>query len=165
MIIDGLLQFSGSVNPVAGQLVTALGNTLSTNVIDTAGVGLFSQPRDLGMGHSLDIAITCLAAVTSGGAATVGFQLVEADDAAISVNVQVIVQTDAIPVASLTLGTIVPLHYDRAAPYPARRYIALRYVVGTAVLTNATGQFFAGIVNNLQDRGNNTIYQNGFTVA
>lgn len=165
MIVDALLQFSGSVNPVAGQLVTALGNTTSTNVVDLAGTAGTQQARDIGAGAALEIAIEILQTLTSGGAATVQFQLVEADDAAISTNVQVINQTDAIPIANLTAGTLVPLHYDRAAPYPARRYIAIRYVVGTAALTNATGQFFATVVKDFQDKGNNTLFNSGFAVS
>jgi len=64
----------------------------------------------------------------------------------------------------LTAGTIVPLVGQRAAPYTPRRYLALRYVIATAVLTNATGQFLAAIVETMQDRGANTIFQNGFVV-
>jgi hypothetical protein len=165
MIIDGLLQFSGSVNPTAGQLVTALGNTLSTNVIDTAGVGVGNTARDMGAGTPMEILIEVLNALTSAGAATVQFQLVEADDAAITTNVEVVDQTDAIPYATLVAGAQVPLHYNRATPYPARRYVAVRYVVGTAALTNATGQFFATIVKDYQDKGNGTIYNSGFAVS
>lgn len=165
MIIDALLQFSGSVNPTAGQLVTSTGNTVSTNVLDLAGVGTGNTARDIGQGEGLEIAVEILQTLTSGGAATVQIQLVEADDAAISTNVNVIVQTDAYAYTSLTAGTIIPLHWDRAAPYQARRYIALRYVVGTAALTNGTGQFFATTVKNIQDKGNNTLFNSGFSVS
>lgn len=165
MIIDALLQFSGTVNPTAGQLVTALGNNVSTNVIDMAGVGAGNTARDLGQGETLEIAIQILQTLTSGGAATVQFQLVEADDTAISTNVNVIVQTDAFAYTVLTAGKLIPLHWDRAAPYQARRYLALRYVIGTAVLTNGTGQFFATTVKNIQDVGNNTIFNSGFAVS
>lgn len=164
MIQDALLQLSGAVNPISGQLVTATGNTLSSNVIDTAGVGTGNTAREMGIGGTLELAVSILQTLTSGGSATVQFQLVSADDAAISTNVEVIVQTDAYPFALLTAGTIVPLHLDRSAPYPMRRYLALRYVVGTAALTNATGQFFATLVKDLQDRGNNTLYNSGFVV-
>ncbi|RMD00063.1 hypothetical protein EAY64_05555 [Aquitalea palustris] len=167
MYVDSLLQLSGSItgNTVSGQLVTATGNTLSTNVIDLAGVGTGNTARDIGQGEALEIAIEIMQTLTSSGAATVQFQLVEADDSAISTNVNVIVQTDAYAYTALTAGTLVPLHWDRAAPYQARRYIALRYVIGTAALTNATGQFFAATVKNFQDKGNNTLFNSGFTVA
>lgn len=159
MIIDALQQFSGTVNPTAGQLITATGNTVSTNVVDL-GIA-----RDIGQGESLEVAIQILQTLTSGGAATVQFQIVGADDAAISTNVNVYVQTDAFVYSTLTAGKMIPLHWDRAAPYPARRYVAVRYVIGTAVLTNGTGQFFATTVKNFQDSGNSTIFASGFTVA
>ena len=162
MILDSLLQFSGTVNPTAGQLVTALGNTVSTNVIDLAGG---NTARDLGQGEPLEIQIQILQTLTSGGAATVQFQLVEADDTAISTNVNVIVQTDAFTFGTLTAGKIIPLHWDRASPYQARRYLALRYVIGTAVITNGTGQFFATAVKSIQDAGNNTLFNSGFAVS
>jgi hypothetical protein len=165
MIDDALLRFSGSVNPTAGQLITATGNTVSTNVLDTAGVGVGNTARDIGQGEPLEIMIEILQSLTSAGAATVQFQLVEADDAAISTNVNVIVQTDAYAYTLLTAGKMIPLHWDRAAPYQARRFIAVRFVIGTAVLTNATGQFFAEVVKSLQDLGNNTLFNSGFVVA
>jgi hypothetical protein len=91
--------------------------------------------------------------------------LVQADDTAISTNVNVLVQTDAYAMATLVSGVIVPLHWDRTAPYIARRYIALRYVVATAVLTNATGQFITNVVKNFQDKGPTTIFNSGFAIA
>lgn len=165
MIQDALLQFSGTTNPTAGQLITAVGATTSSNVIDTAGVGTGNTARDIGMGESLEIAIEILNTLTSAGAATVQFQLVQADDAAITTNVQVIATTDAFPFAFLPAGTIVPLSYDSATPYPRRRYVALRYNIGTAALTNGTGQFFASVVKDLQYQGNNTLYNSGFVVV
>lgn len=79
---------------------------------------------------------------------SVQFQLIEADDAALSVNVQVIVQTDAIPLASLVAGAMVPLHWDRVDPYTPRRFVGLRFVLAGAV---ASGAYFAAIVTSLQD--------------
>lgn len=167
MIVDALLQFSGTItgNTMAGQLVTAVANNVSTNVVDMAGVGTGNTARDLGQGEPLELAIMILQTLTSGGAATVQFQLVDADDAAISTNVNVIVQTDAFAYTLLTAGKIIPLHWDRAAPYTPRRYMAVRVVIGTAVLTNATGQFFITAVKNIQDLGNSTIFNSGFAVS
>lgn len=165
MIQDALLQLSGTLNPTAGQLVTAVGATLSTNTIDTAGVGIGNTARDMGMGEDLNLVIEILNTVTSAGAATVQFQLIQSDDAAATVNVQVVSTTDAFPFAFLTQGTIVPLSYDSATPYPRRRYITLRYNVGTAALTNGTGQFAAAIVKDIQYQGNNTLYNSGYVVS
>jgi hypothetical protein len=146
MIQDAFLQFS------AAQAVTA--TAASTNVIDL-GLG-----RDIGIGESLEVDIRCNTTVTAAGAATVNFQLQTADDAAFTANVQTIVQTDAIPKASLVLGASIPLHIDRSSPYPARRYMRLNYLVGTGPLT--AGSFTAGIVKNVQDPA--ISYPSGFTI-
>lgn len=153
MIIDNYLVLSGTVAPtgVTGQTVTATGATTSTNVIDL-GIG-----RDIGKGAVLEMAIEVVTAPVGG--TTVQFQLVEADDAAISVNVNVIVQTDAFPIASLPVGTQVPLHWDRVDPYLARRYIALRYQLVGAF---SAGAYFAAIVRELADKQVN--YASGFAV-
>lgn len=166
MILDNFLTLSGAwaAGVWTPQLVTATGNTLSTNVVDLAATKQ-AQAADYGQGEPLEMSISIVNSLTSGGAATVQFQLVQADDAAITTNVNVLVQTDAFAYAALVAGTIVPLHYDRAAPYTARRYLALRYVIGTAVLTNGTGQFIAALVKNIQDKGNNTLFASGFTIA
>lgn len=153
MIIDQYLILSGSYSGgvLSGQTVTTTGNTTSTNTIDL-GIA-----RDLGKGQPLEVVIEVVTAPAGG--TTVQFQLIESDDPAVSVNVQVIVQTDAIAIASLPVGTQVPLHYDRADPYPARRYISLRYVL---VGTFSAGAYFAGIVNVIADKQVN--YASGFAV-
>lgn len=146
MYQDAFLQFS------AAQAVTAGG--ASTNVID------WGTARDMGMGDSLEIDIRVGQTVTAAGAATVQFQYQTADDAAFTTNVQTVVQTDAIPKASLVAGASIPLHVDRSAPYAARRYARLNYNVGTGPLT--AGTFTAGIVKNIQDP--QTSYASGFSV-
>ena len=160
MILDNNAILSGSVantagaagTVIAGQTVTGAGTSvLSTNTYDL-GVA-----RDIGKGESLDVAIEVTTAVVGG--TSVQFQIIQADDAALSVNVQVIVQTDAIPIASLVLGAQIPVHVDRVDPYPARRYLGVRYVqVGTVT----AGAYFAAIVKSIADKQVN--YANGFAV-
>ncbi|AQW29124.1 Bbp16 family capsid cement protein [Ralstonia syzygii] len=146
MYQDAFLQFS------AAQAVTAA--AASTNVID------WGVARDMGIGADLEIDIRCNVAAAAAGAATVQFQYQTADDAAFTTNVQTVVQTDAIPKASLVAGAAIPLHVDRSAPYAARRYARLYYNVGTGPLT--AGSFTAGIVRSLQDP--QTSYPSGFAV-
>lgn len=146
MIQDALLQFS------AAQAVTAA--AASTNVID------WGVARDMGIGSDLEIDIRVNTAVTAAGAATVQFQYQTADDAGFTTNVQTVVQTDAIPKASLVAGASIPLHVDRSAPYAARRYARLNYNVGTGPLT--AGAFTAGIVKSVQDP--QTSFASGFAV-
>ena len=167
MILDNLLTVSGAISAagvISGQLVTSLGNTVSTNTIDLANATSNNQTSDFGQGTELEIEISILQTLTSGGAATVQFQLIQATDAALTTSIDVINQTDAIAFATLTAGTLVALHWDRAAPLAPKRYIGVRYVVGTAALTNGTGQFFASVGKNIQDVRN--IYlRSGFSIS
>lgn len=154
MITDALCQLSGALtgNTVSGQSVTGTNTSvLSTNTYDL-GVA-----RDIGKGEPLEAVFEILAAPTGG--TSVQFQLVEADDAALSTNLNVIVQTDAYPIASLPLGTQVPLHVDRVDPYVARRYIGARYVLVGAI---ASTSVFATIVKSVSDKQVN--YASGFAV-
>ena len=166
MIIDNYLTLSGAwaAGVWTPQLVTATGNNVSTNVIDLASAKL-NQAADYGQGNELDCVISVVSTLTSGGAATVSFQLVQADDAGITTNVNVLNQTDVFGFASIVAGMIITINLDRTILGVARRYMALRYVVGTAVLTNATGQFIAHLADETQDKGNTTIFQSGFAIA
>lgn len=163
MILDNNLMLSGSVSStgvVSGQSVTGSGSILSTNTIDIASLALGgNQPGDIGSGEPLEISISVLAAPTVG--TSVQFQLIQADDSALTTNVQVINQTDAIVIASLPAGTLVPLHWDRAAPYSPKRYVGLRYVnVGSI----ATASYVAAVAKNVQDI--KTLYfKSGYSVS
>jgi hypothetical protein len=161
MINDALLQFSGGYNPTSGQsLIGAAATTTSTNVIDTAGVGFGNTARDIGQGQALEIMIEVIQAFAGGTSMQV--QLVTADDAAISVNVTPIVIEPAVLTAALTAGKLIPLHWDRSAPSPARRYVALQY---TTVGTMTAGSVNAFAVTSVQDVGNNTLFNSGFSVS
>lgn len=155
MIIDANTIFSGALSAagvMTGQTVTGTNTSvLSTNTYDL-GVA-----RDIGKGAPLEVAIEVMTAASGG--TSVQFQIIEADDAALTTNVQVVVQTDAIPVATLAAGVQVPLHIDRVDPYPARRYLGIRYVLVGAV---AAGAYFAAIVKDLADKQVN--YASGFAV-
>lgn len=161
MILDALLQFSGTVNPTTGQsLAVAPSTVTSTNVIDLAGVGTGNTARDLGKGRDLEIAIEVVQAFAGGTSLQV--QLVCADDAAISTNVTVVVLTPAIATASLTAGTQIPLHWDRVEPFTSRRYMALQYIILGTMTAGSVNSF---VVTSLQDKGNNTIFNSGFSVS
>jgi len=155
MLLDANTILSGSLSAagvIGGQTVTGTNTSvLSTNTYDL-GVA-----RDLGKGQALEVAIQVVTAASGG--TSVQFQLIEADDAALTTNVQVIVQTDAIAVATLAAGVQVPLHYDRVDPYPARRYIGIRYQLVGAV---AAGAYFANITTTIADKQVN--YASGFAV-
>jgi hypothetical protein len=163
MIIDALLQFSGTIvgNTVTGQSLAGTAQTFtSTNVVDLAGVGTSNTARDLGMGQGLEIMVEVTAAFTGGTSMQVA--LVVADDAAISTNVTTVVLEAALPIASLPIGAMIPLHVDRASPLPARRYMAIQYIT---LGTMTAGSVVANMVTGVQDKGNNTLFNSGFAVS
>ena len=162
MIIDSALLLSGSISAagvLTGQLVTA-NSTLSTNTIDMASLTLGgNQATDVGAGEPLELDISILVAPAT--ATDVTFQLIQADDAALSSNVQIINQTAAFTIAQLPVGTVVPLHYDRAAPFAPKRYIGVRYVATGTTITAMS--VVAAVVKNVQDL-KNISYKSGFAV-
>ena len=163
MILDGLLLLSGAVSAagvLTGQAANGAGTINSTNVVDQASLALGgNQPGDIGAGEQISVDFSVLTAPTVG--TSVQFQLVQADDAALSVNVNVLNQTDAIPIASLVAGAVVPLTYDPAAPFVPRRYIGARYVNVGAI---ATFSVAAAIVKNVQ-AVKNMYPKSGFLVS
>jgi hypothetical protein len=163
MIIDALLTLAGSVSAagvVTGQAFNGAGNILGVNTIDLAPLNIGgNQPADYGAGEYLAIEFSVLTAPTVG--TNVQFQLVQADDAALTVNLQVINQTDAFPIASLPAGSLVPLHWDRSAPYPPKRYFGVR-IVNTGAI--ATLSVFASVVKGMQDL-KNIYYKSGYLVS
>ena len=155
MIQDANAIFSGSISAagvVSGQTVTGTDTTvLSTNTYDL-GVA-----RDVGKGESLNIAIEVITAASGG--TSVQFQLIEADDAALTSNVKIINETGAIPVASLTINKQFNMPVGRVDPNAAKRYLGIRYALVGAV---AAGAYFAALTKDAQDPG--TYYASGFSV-
>lgn len=162
MILDAAMLLSGSYSAtgtLTGQAVNGAGSILSSNTIDTAPLTIGgNQPGDTGVGEELYVEFSVLTAPTGG--TNVRFQLIQADDAALTSNVQVINQTDDIPIANLAAGTVVPLHWDPAAPYPAKRYVGARYVNTGAI---ATFSVAASVTKNVQTR--QTSLKSGYSVA
>jgi len=162
MILDNFLTLCGSVSAagvVSGQAMNGAGSILSVNTVDLGPLTIGgNQAGDTGAGEAIEAVFTVLTAPTVG--TSVQFQLIQADDAALTTNVQVIVQTDAFPIASLPAGTEVPLHLDRAAPYAPKRYLGARVVNVGAIATNS---IFCALAKNIQDL-KNLNYKSGFAV-
>lgn len=163
MILDQNLFLSGAVSAagvLSGQAANGAGNILSTNTIDLGPLTIGgNQAGDTGAGEQLYVEFSVLTAPTVG--TNVQFQLIQADDAALTSNVQVLNQTDAYPIASLPAGTLVPLNLDPAAPYTPKRYLGVRYVNTGAI---ATFSVVAAIVKNVQGL-KNLYYKSGFAVS
>lgn len=150
MLLDKQLMFSEA------QALTSTGNTLSTNTID---LGLTGSPAiggtilyDIGRGSPVLIIAQVVTTFTSGGAGTLAVQFVQADNAALSTNLEVLQATDAIALATLTAG-----YTFRLSAVPSgvsKRYIGLRYVIGTAAMT--AGAVTAGLA--LDRTSNPTTY-------
>lgn len=146
MLTDSLLQFSSA------QAVTA--SAVSTNTVD------LSQARDLGPGEELNISVSVDTTATAAGAATVNFQVITSAAANLS-SPTIIMQTDAIPKASLVAGA----RFDLPIPHQTlvalgQRYLGVQYTVATGPLT--AGAFSAAGVIDFADVQKS--YPSGYTV-
>lgn len=123
----------------------------STDVID------LSQARAIGDGEELEFFVNVDTAATAAGAATVTFQVQTDDNSAFS-SPTTLIQTDAIPKATLVAGYQIKIPLpDGATP---ERYLRLYYSVATGPLT--AGAFTAGLVLDVQ---NSRAYPSGYTIA
>jgi hypothetical protein len=164
MILDNHLLLSGAVSAagvLSGQAVAGTDTSvLSTNTLDTGPLALGSnQPSNLGAGEELKLAFSILTAPSAG--TSVKFELIQADDAALTSNVEVLSSTGAFPIASLPIGTLVPLNYRDASPLAAKRYIGVRYVLVGAI---ASMVVTAAIVKDVASV-KNMLYRSGFAVT
>lgn len=135
----------------AQSIAQVAGSYLSSNSYDTwqggtagAGTPPIGGPllNDVGRDH-LPLFVQITEAVSTGSSPTVDFQLVQADDKDLSVNLATVDTTGAVAAAALVVG------YQPALPPvipPGRvtqRWIGTRYVV--AVATTTTGKVSAGL--------------------
>lgn len=144
MITDSYLKVSNA------QAVTT--TAVSTNKIDL-GVG-----RDLGEGTLLSVNFNINTAF-AGGTST-AFEVITADDAALTSNVVVIGSTGAIATAGLTAGQNKVVNINPQIGSNGKRYVGTRY---TVVGTNTAGAVTAEFIVNAQD--GKKAYASGFTVA
>ena len=161
MYVDALLALSGSIlgNAVTGQNVFSAGTSvLSTNTIDLASGGIPSgQTRDIGAGNDLAKGRFEITTAAVGGT-SMEFQIITADDAALTTNVAVIGTTGAIPVASLTLGARFECELNQRLGSKGQRYVGGRTV---SVGTTTAGAIYADIGADVEDA---KYYTNGFAV-
>ena len=164
MIFDNSLTFSGAIGSasgaITGQSVTGTDTTvLSTKTVDLGSLPLGgNQVTDLGTGNPVTVAIRVMVAPT--GSTDLTFPLIQADDAALTVNVQVPGQSGTYPVSSLPAGSQVVMPLDRAVPYVPKRFVGLRYKLVGAV---ATGFYFAAITLDAQSPV--TVFKSGYGIA
>jgi hypothetical protein len=144
MITDKLLRVS------TDQAVTT--TAVSTDTVD------LSIARDMGEGGDLFMNFAMTEAF-AGGTST-NFEIIIADNAALSSNVVVIGASGAIVTASLTLGTNVAVRLNPQIASLGKRYLGARYTVSG---TNTAGKVVADIVMDVQD--GKKFYASGFAVV
>jgi len=144
MITDKLLRVS------TDQAVTT--TAVSTDTVD------LSVARDMGEGGDLYMNFAMTEAF-AGGTST-NFEVIIADNAALSSNVVVIGASGAIVTADLTLGKNVAVRLNPQIASLGKRYLGARYTVSG---TNSAGKVTADMVTDVQD--GKKFYASGFTVV
>lgn len=132
-------------------LAQAAGSYLSTDAIDLTG-GTFASPggygtiaRDAAKGQDFNFIVQVDTTFTSGGAATLLVEIVQADDAALGTNRETLNQSAVIALATLKAGYRFRVAVPRSGI--TRRYLGVRYTIGTAAMT--AGTCSAGIAANM----------------
>jgi hypothetical protein len=114
--------------------------------------------RDVGAGDEMHLIVLVKVQPTAAGAATVQFQFISSANANLS-SPKILGQTDAIPIASLPVGSIIHIPFARFFPGSlGQRYIGCQYAIGTGPLT--AGSFDAFIVHDLSGLPRGTVYTN-----
>ena len=154
MIADAFLQLSGTIvgTTVTGQSVVGTGNVISTNTVDLL------RNQDYGQGTDLNVRFNITTAVAGG--TSVEFQVIAADDAALTSNITVLGTTGAVPVAQLS-----PAFRDAVQIRPRLRSLGQRYLGARYVITGTTtaGAVFTDIGLEVQD--GQKFYGSGFAVV
>lgn len=153
MLLEGALILAGAAMSAGGATVgVPIGTALNgagiqaiSTTIDTATPA--TPARALGQGQVIRIAIQVVTAPTVG--TSVCYQLCEADDADLTSNVRVLVQTGDIPIANLPAGTRLVLDYARGLNTP-KRFVGIR---ASNVGAIATHSITAAIVSDAQATG------------
>jgi hypothetical protein len=130
---------------------------VTTTAVSSDTIDL-SVARDIGEGHNLNMNFAMTEAF-AGGTST-NFEVIIADNAALSSNVVVVGASGAIATADLTLGKNVAVRINPLIGSLGKRYIGARYTVSG---TNTAGKVTADIVETIQD--GKKFYASGFSVV
>lgn len=134
--------------------VTSRDQLVTASAVSSSSIDLLAQ-KDISPGKKIRLYIATVAAVTAAGAATVLFELIQADDAALTDDIIVIGQSPVIGKALLPAGAP-PVVIEASPVFPlatgapaltnrGRRFLGCRFTVATGPLTGATPQFRAYI--------------------
>ena len=144
MITDALLRVS------SGQALTT--TAVSVDTID------LSQARDIGEGQDLYMNFAVATQLTGG--TSVNFEVIVADNAALSTNVTVVGASGAIPTAQLVAGYNTAVRINPRIASLGQRFLGARY---TIVGTYSAGTVIADVVEDIQDGRKS--YASGFAVV
>jgi hypothetical protein len=128
LLVSGILAGTALAPVVTGQVVTGAVPVLSTNAIDLVNI------RDIGEGNDL---VKCRVEIvtTFTGLTFLQTDVIQADDAALSVNVTVIGSSGPIAVAALTTAQRYEIELNARIGSKGQRYLGVRYTptgTGTA---------------------------------
>jgi hypothetical protein len=144
MITDKFLRVSDA------QAVTV--TAVSTDSIDLGTARDMGEGRDLTMSFAVGTAF-------AGGTST-KFEIIIADNAALTSNPVVVGSTDALLTAALTAGKLIPVTINPQVASLGKRYLGARYTVSG---TNSAGTVTAELVLDIQDGQKS--YASGFSVV
>ena len=130
---------------------------VTTTAVSSDTIDL-SVARDIGEGHDLYMNFAVTEAF-AGGTST-NFEVIIADNAALSSNVVVVGASGATATADLTLGKNIAVRINPLVGSLGKRYIGARYTVSG---TNTAGKVVADIVETIQD--GKKFYASGFSVV
>jgi len=130
---------------------------LTTTAVSTDTIDL-SVARDIGEGQDLYMNFAVTTALAGG--TSVKFEVIQADNAALSSNVQVIGSSDAVLTAALVAGYNTAVRINPQVASNGKRYLGARYTISG---TYTAGAVTADIVTDIQD--GKKFYASGFTVA
>lgn len=160
MYVDTNLEFSDA------QAVTS--TAISANVYDLFSMGVGGGTSDVtpntrldaGLGTNLWVVVNTASAVTDAGSdATLVVTVETADDAALTTNAQVVATSGTLAFAAFSVAGTNLLRV-RLPSFPFRRYLGLRYTVGSGPLTGGT---FDGMLT-YEAVDSSRAYKSGFTV-
>ncbi|CAB4131902.1 hypothetical protein UFOVP137_24 [uncultured Caudovirales phage] len=130
---------------------------LTTTAVSTDSIDL-STARDMGEGN--DLYMNFAVGTALAGGTSVKFEIIMADNAALTTNPVVIGSSDAIVTASLVAAYQTALRINPQVKSLGKRYLGARY---TIVGTYTAGTVTADIVETLQD--GQKYYASGFSVV
>jgi hypothetical protein len=130
---------------------------LTTTAVSTDTIDL-SIARDMGEGQDLFMNFAVTTALAGG--TSVKFEVIQADNAALSSNVQVIGSSDAVLTAALVAGYNTAVRINPQVASNGKRYLGARYTISG---TYTSGNVTADVVTDIQD--GKKFYASGFSVV